>query len=210
MKRSVFVLPAVLAGAVLLSMCLAGCGRSPEPEPVEIAGDVTDEMWEDEVTGDTICVFVMDGETYTADSNLYEVDVYGAQPLEDGSFYELTADVTYLNGGVAGYVDFPEIGQIHSCEEISPLDLGLPDITENRYGLLLIGDYAEGDVFLGRNRLGAVWKDGEWIWSYENMVNGEDGTLTWYRDGISEAEIRAGVDSGVLACEDYFVMPPEE
>jgi hypothetical protein len=60
--------------------------------------------------------------------------------MKDGGFYKLTADVKYLNGGVAGYVNYPDIKNVSNCEEISPLDLHLPSITEKRYGLCLIGD----------------------------------------------------------------------
>ena len=73
----------------------------------------------------------MEGDSYMIDS-AYEIQLYG-EDLTDGCFYELTADITYLNGGVAGYVDFPQIDRVISCKEISPFDLNLPDITNTYF-----------------------------------------------------------------------------
>ena len=132
---------------VLLSVILVGCSGTENEEPAEdIYENTTDEMFTESDPDATLYVFQIEGRTYTADEYVYEVDAYGGN-MEDGGFYKITADVDFLNGGVAGYVDYPQINEILSCEEVSPFDLDLPSITDTMYGVTLIGDYAEGDVF---------------------------------------------------------------
>ena len=167
--------------------------------------DSTDQLFEEKKYNEVVYIFQMDEKTYMIDP-AYEISFY-EENLEDGHFYKLTADITYLNGGIAGYVDFPQIDHVISCEEISPFDLNLPKTTEKRYGLTFIGDYAEGDIFLHEYRKLALWKDGSWIWKYDKEMDGEDGTLICYRDGVSKEEIEEGIAQGILSCEEYFVQP---
>jgi len=167
-------------------------------------GDIEDWLYEDKKHNITIQVFQMDGKTCTVDG-LDTVDVY--EPLEDGHFYEIIADATILNGGVAGYYNYPQIEKVSDCREISPFDLDLPSIKENHYGLVLIGDYSEGDLFLYSYDEMAVWKDNEWIWRYSEKIDRSDGSVICCRSGISEDEIQEGIDNGILACEDYFLLP---
>ncbi|MCR5108410.1 MAG: hypothetical protein K6B28_09625, partial [Lachnospiraceae bacterium] len=123
--------------------------------------NTSDWMSEDYESGVTLYVFRMDGETYTVDgTERVEVD----EQLEDGRFYKLVADVTFLNGGVAGYYNYPQIEQVLSCDEIEPSDLKLPAISEKIYGLVNIGDYADGDILFNNYYEAYVWEDGEWIW----------------------------------------------
>ena len=187
--------------SILVIAGLFGCTKKQVP----VEESTTDQMDSDLKTGEVINIFQMKGHSYTV-KDFYEVDLFGRQ-LEDGKFYEVTADISYLNGGIAGYVDFPEIKHIIDCKEISPFDLNLPFITEYRYGMTLIGDYAEGDIFLSQIRVKAVWKDGNWIWSYDKEKDREDGTSVCYQFGTSEEEIEEGIEKGILSCEKYFVLP---
>lgn len=173
---------------------------------VEVGSDTTDQMWSDDVSDAQIDVFQIDGRTYTLDSQDVGGSYYGAE-LRDGGFYRLVADVTYLNGGVAGYVDYPEIHEVTSVTEISPLDLDLPSIEDRAMGLVLVGDYAEGDLLLNDYNHHAVWKDGAWIWRYDKQIKLEDGRQVLVRTGVTDEDVRAGVDEGTLANEDYFVLP---
>ena len=190
-----------ILGVVFLFVCLFGCKESQKP----IQEDTTDVMDSDSKESETIVIFQFDQHVYTLE-NFYEIDYYG-KTLEDGGFYELTADIDYLNGGIAGYVDFPEIKRIIDCKEISPFDLNLPLCSERRYGLTYIGDYADGDFLLHEMRIMAVWKDGDFVWRYDKEKSEEDGTLICYREGVSEDEIREGIKKGILSCADYFVEP---
>ena len=184
---------------IFMMLSFAACGRKGQ-EP-----DSTDQLYKDTKNNDVVYFFQMDGESYMIDP-AYEIQLYG-EDLEDGHFYELTADITYLNGGIAGYVDFPQIDRVINCKEVSPFDLNLPNVTEKRYGLMLIGDYAEGDLFLHEYRKMAVWKDGEWVWNYDSEMDGDDGTLICYRSDVSIDEIKEGIAKGILSCPEYFVQP---
>ena len=168
---------------VLVLLCFSLCSCSKKEE----ISDSTDVMYTDHKDGDQIYIFQIDGHTYTVE-NMYEVDIYD-RTLQDGRFYELTADIEYLNGGIAGYVDFPEIKSILDCQEVSPYEIGLPSIKEKRYGLMIIGDYADGDILLNERIGVAVWKDGEWIWHYDKSEEGEDGTLISYRKDVNKEHI---------------------
>lgn len=192
---------------LLLAACLfSGCGRSGG-KTTEVYG-TTDEMWGNEVDDAEIYAFMFEGRVYTADT-IDEINPYDAlEQMTDGGFYKLTADVKYLNGGIAGYVNYPDIKNVSKCEEISPLDLHLPSITEKRYGLCLIGDYADGDIYLNEYGKIAVWKEGSWIYRYDKSYNGEDGTLICCQKNVSEDVIKEGINDGVLSCKEYFVAPP--
>lgn len=225
MRRSV---GAVLAG--VLALVLVGCGGSPAAssassaastsasadtssttDTVSMISDVeaTDQMWKDKVADAEMYVFPYEDMVVTAfDSQ--SVQLPWNDPLEQGKFYKVIADVEYLNGGIAGYVNYPEIKSVSSVKEVSPFDMGLPSIKDGRYGLRLIGDYADGDVFFNEVRTMAVWKDGSWIWSYDDTIELEDGTAVCVRKGVTDEQVRAGIDGGVLSCEDYFVLPAQE
>ena len=203
--------------AMLLAGCLfTACGCSSQSgaqhgqgeEVVEIDEDATDQMYSDDVYGAELFVFQIDGNVLTVD-DFYAVDgLYGIDPADDG-FYKVVADVTYLNGGVAGYVDYPQINYVHSCEKASVEELGLPNVEQSPYGLSLIGDYSEGEVLCNGRSVKAVWKDGAWAWRYDTSDELEDGTVVLLRSGVSAEMAQSGIASGVLACEDYFVLPPQ-
>ncbi len=188
--------------AVMLSASFAGCAEKPVSIRDETSSDM---MYSEDVSDAEIDVYVLDGTAFTVDYS-YEINTEGTQ-LREGGFYRITADVTYLNGGVAGYVDYPQVSDIHSAEEISPLTLNLPSIHKTIYGLTLIGDYADADVFLNEYNRIAVWKDGEWIFRYDKTMKEEDGTVICFQSDVTEEEINAGREEGIILCESYFVLP---
>lgn len=193
-------------GLTLAAFLLCGCGII---KPVEEPG-TTDEMWGNEVEDAEIYAFMYEGQVYTADT-IDKINPYDATAImKDGGFYKLTADVKYLNGGVAGYVNYPDIKSVSNCEEISPLDLHLPSITEKRYGLCLIGDYADGDIYLNEYGKIGIWKDGSWIYRYDKSYEGEGGTFICSKSDVSKEAVQEGIDNGVLCCEEYFVVPPQD
>ena len=168
----------------------------------------TDVMWRTKERDVTIDLFCLDGQLYTVDTckALYpELD----RTPQDSQFYRIVADVTYVSGGLAGYTN--EIEDMHekSFNRISVSDLNIPSVTEQRYGLTRIGDYADGDLFLNAFGKRAVWKDGKWIYRYDKVSDGKDGTLVCRRNGVTDEEIEAGIAKGILSCADYFVAPAE-
>lgn len=163
-------------------------------------------MWGDVVPDYEILAFQYDGRPMTLDY-FYDLAGYYGEDLRDGGFYKIVADVELLNGGVAGYVDYPEIKAVNSVEEVSPFDLGLPSIGESTNGLALIGDYADGDVLLNIYQAKAVWKDGAWAWRYDKQVKLADGRSALVAKGVTEEDAQQGAESGVLANEKYFVLP---
>lgn len=93
------------------AVLLCGCGRKPK---VSTSG-TTDEMFTDTQYDAKIYAFMYEDRVYTVDS-IYEIKTYAAESMKNGGFYKLTADVNYLNGGVAGYVNYPEIKDVSECE----------------------------------------------------------------------------------------------
>ncbi len=204
-----------LGAAVLLMAVLAlgGCtspgqstGGDDGVEVVEIDDTSTDQMWNDRVSGAVLYVFPYEDKVITVE-HPQTVQFPWYESLEEGKFYKAVADVTYLNGGIAGYVDYPEIEDVSSCEEIAPDNLNLPTTEENCYGLTRIGDYADGDLLFYEAGVKAVWKDGAWVYRYDRDLKFEDGTRALCREGVTEDDVRAGMEAGVRSCADYFVLP---
>ena len=210
MKRIICVM---LVG-VCVAMAIAGCSSQQRQVPelvddtVIIDEDATDQMFSEDVYGAEFFVFQMDGESFTVD-DCYPVGLMQEDSLIDGRFYKVVADVTYLNGGIAGYVNFPEVHDVHSCVEVSADELDLPSIEETPYGLVRIGDYADGDILCNDQGIKAVWMDGAWVWRYEYDAQLDDGINVLLRDGVDTATAQAGADAGILACEDYFILPAQ-
>jgi major membrane immunogen (membrane-anchored lipoprotein) len=115
MKRIAFTFGCVM----LLALALIGCNGSTVPETTVEPPDTTDEMWSESKTDVEIEVYVQDGHVYTAEYDYELPELAGRSDLIDGASYLVTADVTFLNGGVAGYVDYPQIDRIISIEEIT-------------------------------------------------------------------------------------------
>jgi len=194
-----------------LLFALVGCANetpqtTPGPQPIDDSGQ-TDEMFNDEVANDELYVFQIDGQSTIVGEYFYQMYLPTSKELEEGHFYRVVADVTYLNGGIAGYVNYPEIESVKSCDEVSPFDIGLPSIRDKSYGLLLIGDYADGDLLFREMGTRAVWKDGAWIYRYDNDIELSDGRAACVREGITTDDVQEGMKQGVLSCEDYFVLP---
>lgn len=175
-------------------------------KPQDIDNNTTDQMFSKTEHNAQINVFQFGNDTITVD-DCYAVDAITDQPLRDGSFYKLVADVTFLNGGIAGYVNYPNIERVQSCTEVSPFELGLPSINDTIYGVVLIGDYADGDILLHEQGKKAVWKDGSWIYRYDDEINLPDGRHALVRRDTLESDVLAGAENGVLSCEQYFIVP---
>lgn len=192
----------VITMLMIICVCtgISACNRNDTQPP-----ESSDMLYKDTKYDEVKYIFVMGEEVYMIDP-AYRIEIY-TEELKDGHFYELTADITYLNGGVAGYVDYPQIEKVIGCKEVSPFEIGLPDISEKRYGIMLIGDYADGDIFLHEYMKMALWKDGAWIYQYDREMDGADGTLICYRNDVSTEDIEKGISEGVLSCEEYFVQP---
>lgn len=101
-----------------MSIALAGCNRTSGTETTAHPHGGSDEMWSESKSGAELEIFVQDGKVYTKDKEYQLTGFPGYEELEDGKNYKLTADVTFLNGGVAGYVDYPQIERVISIEEI--------------------------------------------------------------------------------------------
>ena len=113
MKKAIII----LACAVFLCLTAAGCGGGSSKGKPQRTGD-SDEMFDETVDGAEIDVYVKDGRVFTTEYG-YELSWFpGRDDMEEGHFYRLTADVKFLNGGVAGYVDYPQIKEVISIEEI--------------------------------------------------------------------------------------------
>ena len=193
----------LLAG--FLALFLAGCGRESSKQSWT-EDNSTDQLYSETQADTEIFLFQINGRVYTVDG-VYPVDRFIDEEMEDGGFYRITADVTILNGGVAGYYNFPQIDQVKECVPVSWSDLNLPAVSEKQYGLVLIGDYGDGDVFLRESGMKAVWKDGDWIWQYSKETDRDDGTRICLREGVTEETAEKGISEGILSCEDYFVIP---
>ncbi len=194
-----------LLGVAVLAFGLWAC---KEGSPVETTGS-TDEMFSDDAKDVEFYVFEMEGKTIQIGDYYYNVDVVASTPLEDGHFYKVVADVRYLNGGIAGYVNYPEIKNVKSCVEVSPDDLNLPSVKDQPYGLVRLDDDYEGDIlYLGIAQMG-VWKDGEWIRTFKRVVNLPDGTNAGVAPGVTKDDVAAGIENGVLSCDDYYAVLPQ-
>lgn len=186
----------------------ANAGSAGNSNGVLVSGtpDSTDQMFGRDEDAAEFYTFQYGGDSLTVD-NGYEVDL--RSDLEDGKFYKVIADVRYLNGGVAGYVDYPEIKDVISIEEVSPFELNLPAIEDQRYGLTLVGDYADGDVFYYGSGTMALWKDGKWTCKYGQSKELDDTRIVCLRKGVKLEDVQARIDAGTISCEDFFVLPPK-
>lgn len=109
MKRSILSIAII----VMLAFMVAGCSGSKK-SPLESS----DEMWSESKNGAVLEVYVEDGRVYTTEYKYELPELQAYEEFEEGKHYKVTADVTFLNGGVAGYVDYPQIDQVISIEEI--------------------------------------------------------------------------------------------
>ena len=108
----------ILIAVSMLTLILVGCGETSEENKTDYPPGTTDELYSESRSDVEIEVFKQEGRVYTVDSEYEITELSGDPELADGKHYKLTADVTFLNGGVAGYVDYPQIDRIISIEEI--------------------------------------------------------------------------------------------
>ena len=106
------IIPAI--AVVMMAMCLFSCSGDITDDT---SGD-SDQMWSESRSGEVIEVYMEDGRVYTADGQYELSELAAYDEIEEGGRYKVTADITYLNGGVAGYVDFPQIDRVISIERI--------------------------------------------------------------------------------------------
>lgn len=168
--------------------------------------DSTDQLFSRYEDHATFYVFGFDKKALSS-SDFEPVDV--GEEIKDGHFYKVIADVEFLNGGVAGYVNHPEIKKVYEVTEVNPSEMDIAPLSgQHYYGLSTIGDYADGDILLFEYVKG-VWQDGQWIYTYHDSLVLDDGRVALITDNkeITKDIVQAGIDSGVLSCEDYFVMP---
>lgn len=193
----------IIAGFIsLMLLALTGCGTTLGTDNLE----TEDRIFETQEQEVTFYAFRY-GDKCIETEGFCDIEIDDDVMPTDGAFYEITADVTYLDGGVAGYAHFPQIDKVISCKEISVDDLSFPSIEEEKYGMLAIGDYADADYILISMGKRAVYKDGKWIYHYENVTTGENYENICYNGDITKEQIYEGVAKGILCCEDYFVMP---
>ena len=110
---------AAMACVVLAAFMLAGCSSTQQESSTGYPPGTDDEMWSEPKSGVEIEVFVRDGRAYTVDYEYEIPELSGYDEMEEGKHYKLTADVTFLNGGVAGYVDYPQVDRVISIEELA-------------------------------------------------------------------------------------------
>ena len=108
----------ILVAVSLLTLIFVGCGDTSEENKTDYPPGTTDELYSESRSDVEIEVFKQEGRVYTVDSEYEIPELSGNPDLVDGKHYKLIADVTFLNGGVAGYVDYPKIDRIISIEEI--------------------------------------------------------------------------------------------
>ena len=91
--------------------------------------------------------------------------------------------------------------------------MGLPSVADQTYGLMLIGDYADGDVLFNERGIMAVWKDGGWLYvesggvrgfvHEEDLIRGEEAEQMYAYLEKRAARISAMLPAGVSR-EAYF------
>ena len=79
-------------------------------------------MYRERLEHAKLYVYVKDGKALSADYG-YGIDVHSEQELKEGSYYEGVADIDILNGGIAGYVNYPEVKRVYSCTEVAREDV---------------------------------------------------------------------------------------
>lgn len=153
MKKVLFA----VVGMLLFLSVFGGCNRVAVMKNPE---NSTDEMFSDSKSDAEIEVYIKGGRAYTVGMDYEIPELNGYDNLEEGRHYLLTADVTYLNGGVAGYVDYPQVERIISIEEIPTeetadqtwqaqeelMQMAPEDIKSIRYSTATEDGYREGET----------------------------------------------------------------
>ena len=196
--------------AVAVLLVLGGCSpqskpKPAEPEPEPIDADATDQMFTEPAAGEVFDVVVF-GDKAVRVSNGETIGVYDPT-MQDGHFYRVTADVVYLNGGIAGYYNYPDIQDVTSVREVKADELDIPSLEQQRFGFVRIGDYADGDYLYTSYKDAAVLKDGKWVYTYTKEYDRPDGSNVRCVADIDKERVEDGIASGVVCCEDYFLIP---
>lgn len=187
------------------SVTLTGCS-APWDGEIQEDTDRTDDMSVALVNDADLWVLRV-GDSVIDLESMEAVDV-PAEDMEDGGFYHVVADVEFLDGGIAGYVRHPEVKSIKSVTPEEPDLSGIPAIGEGQDGLLRMGDYADGDFVLNSDAGCGVLKDGHWIAVYEKPIRLPDGSVALVaNDEVTEDEVVAGLGTGIVSCERWFVIP---
>ena len=198
MKKNIILLGLAIVTLTLLT----GCGIKNS----EADYGMVDQLYE--VSGNDVTLYAFRyGDKCIETENFYEIEIDESNMPKDGAFYKIEADVTFLDGGVAGFTHFPQIDKVISCSEISVEELSFPSIMDEKYGLLDIRDYADADYIFVAGGMRAVYKDGKWIYSYEKTIPGKNYENIFYNGDIILDQVNEGVANGIVCCEDYFVMP---
>lgn len=170
---------------------------------------MSDAMYESKAVPATLYAFRF-GDDCIETEDFYDINVPLDKIPKDGAFYKITADVSYVSGGIAGYLLKPEIVKLHKCEEISINELSFPSIEEDAYGFVSLEGYVDADYLLNMRGWTAVYKDGEWIYTYSTTIHLNDNQDVYCNEGVTEEQVSEGMENGILFCEDYFVMPIRE
>ena len=184
---------------------LAFCSCTIDISGFTKGGNYPDKLYQKDKGGETLYVFRL-GDKYFDVESCYDVDLDTDREIEDGEFVKITADVTYLSGGTAGFKNKPQIDKIYSIETVPIEDLDVPSLYDTNTGLMKLNEVYEADYFFCGCGYAAAYKDGEWLYKYDYNLNEDDPEKCFYYcEGVTEEEMKDGYKNGVYCCEDYFV-----
>ena len=215
MKRNLLKITAAFLTAGL-ALGLAGC-RNGQIDVSGLKGPgntvIVDQLYKTDEDDQTIFLFRY-GDNYYDTEHIYNVDVTGFDiECDDGGFLRVDCDVTYLSGGEAGFNQFPVIRNVDEVYKIDikgtiPPGGSLPYVESKRFGLSVIGDYADADYCLWSWGMSGVLKDGRWLYKYDDHFYTDDGATVCCKKGADHDELLKKIKDGVILSEDLFVMPP--
>lgn len=134
--------------------------------------------------------------------------------LMDGEFAIITADVTFLTGGEAGYQQNVQIDKLKSCEIVSAeraaMFYEIPDVTETDFSegrRLLMWQYGETlrHILFNREKY-TVYQGCELIGTYDTCET-IGGVRVLRRNDTTTEQITTGCGQGITACPEYCVLP---
>ncbi len=134
--------------------------------------------------------------------------------LMDGEFAIITADVTFLTGGEAGYQQNVQIDELKSCEIVSAeraaMFYEIPDITEEDFSeghRLLMWQYGETlrHILFNREKY-TVYQGCELMGTYDTCET-IGGIRVLRRNDTTTEQITTGCGQGITACAEYCVLP---
>ena len=183
---------------------LAFCACTIDISGLTDGGDYPDKLYQKKEGGETLYVFRL-GDKYFDVESSYDVDLDTDREIEDGEFVKITADVTYLSGGTAGFKNKPQIDNIYSIETVSIEDLDVPSLYDTNTGLMSLNEVYEADYFFCGCGYTAAYKDGKWLYKYDyNLYADDPEKCFYYCESVTEEEMESGYKNGEYCCEDYF------